>query len=162
MANIDTPKGFAPHGKVLRANPYVSGGAVYPGDFVRMDSSGRVVAVAAGETILGLALEYASAAGSTIMVCDDPEQRYVGQADETELDAQTDIGNNCDVLATAGNSTYKASRMEVDSSTVAAAAAQLTILGLEAASNNAFGAQAKVIVRINEHQIAGKDAFAGI
>lgn len=160
MANSDAPKGFWPVGRIKSASIYEAGSACYPGDFVRMASDGQLDPVTAGATILGLCLSYGSVAGDKILVCDDPEQRYSGQADETELDAQTDIGNNCDVLATAGSSTYKVSRMEIDSSTVAAASAQLTILDLEQQVGNAFGNLAEVIVRVNEHQLV--DSFAGI
>jgi hypothetical protein len=162
MANADRPRGFAPYGKVKSANIYEAGAAVYPGDLVALASDGQIDPVAAGSTILGCALSYAAAAGDKVLVSDDPEQRYVVQADETEVDAQTDIGNNCDHLATAGNSTYKASRMELDSSTIGTSAAGLTILDIEQRPDNAFGGFVDVIVRINEHQIAGKDAFAGV
>ncbi len=52
--------------------------------------------------------------------------------------------------------------MEIDSSTIAAAAAQLTILGIEPRVDNALGAQVDVICKINEHQAFGADGFAGI
>jgi hypothetical protein len=161
MANADRPKGFWPHGKVLRASEYEAGSACYPGDFVSLASDGQVDPTSAGATILGLCLSYASAAGQKVLVCDDPEQRYEGQADESEIDAQTDVGNNCDITATGGSSTYKTSRQEIDSSTIGTSSAQLTILGLVPASGNAFGEFAKVIVRVNEHQV-NKDAFAGV
>jgi hypothetical protein len=148
-------------GKVLRANYYEAGSAVYPGDLVALASDGQVDAASAGGTILGCALTYASAAGTKVLVCDDPEQRYVVQADETEVDAQTDIGNNCDITATGGSSTYKTSRQELDSSSIGTSAAQLTILDIEQRPDNAFGGFVDVIVRINEHQV-NKDAFAGI
>lgn len=161
MANADRPRGFAPYGKVSRMTRYEAGSEVFPGDAVKLASDGQVDAAAAGDTLLGVAANYASGAGVELMVWDDPEQSFVGQADETELDAQTDIGNNCDIVATAGSSTYKTSRMEVDSSTVGAAAAQVTILGIERRPDNAFGGFCDVVFRINEHQVR-KDAFAGI
>lgn len=159
MANLNQPCGFRPFGKINKANVYVAGGTVYPGDFVKLDNTGRVVVVAATNTILGLCLNYA-VAGADVLVIDDPEQRYIGQADETELDAQTDIGNNCDVLATAGDATYFISRMQVDSSSVAASSLQLTVLGVEKTPINALGTVADVIVKVNKHQLV--DAFAGI
>jgi hypothetical protein len=161
MANADRPRGFAPYGKIKSANTYEAGAACYPGDLVSLASDGQVDPTAAGATILGCCLSYASAAGAKVLVSDDPEQRYVVQADETEVDAQTDIGNNCDITATAGNSTYKTSRQELDSSTIGTSAAQLTILDIEQRPDNAFGGFVDVIVRINEHQVQ-KDAFAGV
>ena len=162
MANQDAPKGFAPYGKVKQVLVLEAGSTIAPGEFIRMASDGQVDAVAAGETILGLALGYAAAAGDKVLCSVDPEQLYVGQCDGSAIDAQTDIGNNVDVLATADNTTYKESRMEMNTSTVAAAAAQLTILGIDPRPDNAFGEFVDVIVRINEHQIMGVDAFGGV
>lgn len=161
MANADRPRGFEPFGEIKSVGVYESGSACYPGDMVALASDGQVDPVAAGATILGCCLSYASAAGARVLVADHPEQRFIVQADETEVDAQTDIGNNCDITATGGSSTYKTSRQELDSSTIAASAAQLTILDIEQRPNNAFGGFVDVIVRVNEHQVA-KDAFAGV
>lgn len=139
----------------------VAGATTYPGDFVQLQSDGKVDPVAAGATIMGLALQY-GIDGDRLLYSIDPEQLYVGQADESELDAQTDIGNCCDIVDTAGSSTYKTSRQEVDSSTVGASAAQLLIIDIEQSPNNAGGANCDVYVKVNEHQAYGKDAFAGI
>lgn len=160
MANADRPRGFICKGEPKRVNEYESGSACYPGDLVALASDGQVDPVAAGGKILGVCLSYASAAGTAIQVADDPDQLVVVQASSTEVDAQTDIGNNADVLATAGSSTYKTSRMELDSSTLATSAAQLTILGIERRPDNALGAQVDVICAINEHQLNGD--FAGV
>ncbi len=161
MANKDTPKGFRPLGEPTQIVVMEAGSACYPGDMVRLASDGQVDPATAGATILGLCLDYASAAGTKVRVSVDPDQLYVGQADETELDAQTDIGNLCDILATSGNTTYKVSRQEVDSSTVGTGSGgQLVIMGLSSRIDNAFGAQAEVIVKINEHQLV--TGFAGV
>jgi hypothetical protein len=160
MANADRPCGFRPHGKILRANVYESGAAIYPGDAVKLSSDGQIDPAAAGDALLGVALSYASAAGAEVLVADDPSQRFVVQADETQVDAQTDIGNVCDIVATAGNSTYKLSRMELDSSDVNTTSGQLCILGYERRADNALGTNVDAIVKINEHQL--KDAFAGV
>lgn len=155
MANPDRPNGAVPFGEPLRLNSYVAGAAVYPGDFVKLDSSGRIVVGAATDALIGVAIDYASAAAASVLVADHPDQQFVVQADETEIDAQTDVGQNADILATAANTTYKVSRMELDSSTIASdSTLALRILGVEAAVDNAFGAQAKCIVRINKHQLA--------
>jgi hypothetical protein len=160
MANLDRPNGFHPYGPVKQVAVMEAGSACYPGDMVALAADGQVDPVATGAKILGCALDYAAAAGDKVLVSIDPSQLYSVQADETEVDAQTDIGNNCDITATAGNSTYKQSRQELDSSTIGTAAAQLTILGLDPSVNNAFGAQSRILVRINESQLA--DSFAGI
>lgn len=162
MANADRPCGFRPYGQVRQVVEMEAGSACYPGDCVNLDTDGQVDPAAAGETILGVCLDYASAAGQKVRVSVHPEQLYIVQADEADISAQALVGTNCDILATGGSSTYKASRMELDSSTSATASAQCTVIGLYGEVNNAFGAQAEVLVRINEHQAFGKDAFAGV
>ena len=164
MANSDRPRGFAPHGKVLRASVYEAGAAIYPGDMVKLSSDGQIDPVSAGDPILGCALGYAAAAGDKVLVCDDPKQKYVVQADETEISAQSLVGNVADVVATAANTTYKCSRHELDSSDAGTTTAQLIILGIEARPDNAFGAQVDVICMINEDQFVSGNTtpFAGV
>jgi len=162
MANNDQPSGFQPYGETKKSSEYTAGARCFPGDCVTLQSDGKVDPSTAGQDIFGVALTYADADGNKVRVSTDPDQLYIGQADEADIDLQTDIGNNCDVLATAGNTTYKASRMEIDSSTIAAATAQVTVLGIEPKDDNAFGAQVKVICRINEHQIIGENDSAGV
>lgn len=159
MANYDLPSGARPAGRVRSANMYVAGGTIYPGDFVRLASDGKIDAAAAGDTLLGVALEYGVDTDS-ILVSDHEDQRYVLQSDSADIDAQTDIGNLFDILATAGNSTYKQSRMELDGSTVSTASGQLVLLGIEGRVADAFGANVKCIVKIAEHQIV--ETFAGV
>jgi hypothetical protein len=160
LANLDRPRGFVCYPGPIRVNAYEAGSACYPGDLVALASDGQVDPAAAGALILGVCLSYASAAGEKILVADDPQQMVSVQADETEIDAQTDIGNNCDIVATAADSTYKTSRQELDSSDVKTGSAQLQILRLEPSIKNAFGANATVICRINEHQFG--NAVAGV
>jgi hypothetical protein len=162
MANSDQPKGFRPYGRIKQVVAMEAGSACYPGDFVSLASDGQVDPTGAGATIFGLCLNYAAAAGDVVQVSCDPDQIYIGQCDETEINAQTFVGNNCDIVATAGNSTYKTSRQEVDSSDNKTSAAQLTILGLYGEVGNSFGGYADVLVKVNEHQAWGADAFAGI
>lgn len=160
MANPDRPRGFWPVGGVLRVGVYESGSACYPGDLLNLASDGQVDPAAAGALIIGVCLSYASGSGAEVLVADHPDQLVAGQADETELDAQTDIGNMCDIVATAANTTYLASRQEVDSSTVGTGAAQLQILRIERRADNALGTNVDVICRINEHALSG--AIAGV
>ena len=163
MANYDHPKGFEPFGQLLRVNIYEAGSACYPGDLVTLASDGQVDPASAGSLILGVCLSYASAAGESIAVADHPAQQIVGQVAASEIDAQTDIGNCADILATAGNSTYKASRQEVDGSTQSGSAtAQLRILGIENKSNNVLGEFVDVVCAINEHQFGPAQANAGV
>jgi hypothetical protein len=139
---------------------FESGAAIYPGDAVKLSDDGQIDPVAAGQAILGIALTYASAAGVEVNVSVDPDQLYVVQADETEVDAQTDIGNVADLVATAGSATYLVSRMELDSSSLNTTSGQLLLVGIDKRKDNAFGAQVDCVVKINERQLT--NAFAGI
>ena len=157
MANADRPRGFWPYGPVLRANKLEAGSAIYPGDFVRLEADGKVDPADASEELLGVALNYASGDGQKVLVADSPEQKFIVQADEADVDAQTDIGKNANIVATAGNSTYKVSRHELDSSTLAGTTTlPLKLLGIEPAIDNALGAQVKCVVKINNHQLGNQ------
>lgn len=161
MANLDQPRGFEVFGSLMRASVYESGSACYPGDMVALASDGQVDPGAATGSLLGLCLSYASAAGQDILVADHPDQLFSAQCDESDFNAQTDVGNTAGIVATAGSSTYKTSRQELDSSDIAQGSSQaLMVLALDRTVNNAFGAQAKAIVRINEHQL--KESSVGI
>lgn len=163
MANLDRPQGFRPHGEPLRLTKYQAGSAVYPGDLVKMASDGYVDSCSAGDLVLGVCMSYASAEGDEIVVADHPDQIIVGQVAASEINEQTDLFNTADILATAGNSTYRVSRQEVDGSTQSASAtAQLRIIGIVEKSNNALGANVEVICRINEHFFGPAQANSAI
>lgn len=162
MANLNIPDGFKPVGEIRLVVVQEAGAAVYPGDPIALTSDGQIDPVAGGSTINGVALTYASAAGQKVLVSCDPEQIYEVQADETEMTAQSIIGNNCDHILGTPSTTYKMSRAMLNSDGVTAGAAGWTVIGLAGGVNNAFGAQAKMLVRPNEHQVFGKDGFAGI
>lgn len=150
MANVDRPRGFVPHGVPLRATSYVVASTVYPGDMVKLTNAGTIAAAAAGDLLLGAAIGYA--ASGSVLVADHPDQRFMGQVAAAEIDVQGDLFNTADIVATAGNSTYKMSRMAVDGSTQSGSAtAQVRILAIEPRPDNALGADVDVIVVINEH-----------
>lgn len=163
MANLDQPQGFRPKGDVRRLNEYVAAGAIYPGDAVSQEAGGRVAAASATAALCGVAATYAAAAGDAVMVWDDPDQLFIVQADDATIDAQTDIGLNYDILATAGDATYRVSRMEVDASTQATTATlPLKLLAIEKRPDNALGGFVDVIVKINNHQLDGGTGTAGV
>ena len=92
-------------------------------------------------------------------VLDDPAQLFLIQADEDVV--QADIGKNADIIGTGGSTVYGVSTMELDSSTVAnTAALNVKIVGLFNSPDNAFGTNAVVVVKINEHMY-GSAGVAG-
>lgn len=162
MANKDTPMGFRPYGEVKQALDYVAGSAVYPGDCVAAAADGGVDPASTGANdILGVALSYASAAGESVLVSVHPDQLYVAQVNDADYAAQSEDFDTMDIVATAGNSTYKQSRMELNGSSQGASQ-QFVIHKLYPDVQNAVGAQAEVVCSINRHQIWGEDDSAGL
>jgi len=163
MANVDAPRGFRPYKRLYQTNRYIAASTVYPGDMVKLEAGAsnttqyqaRVEAGSDTGALLGLAMNYA-AAGESVLVADDPQQLFVGQCDESDFDSNADLGDNCNILATAGSSTYKTSRMEIDSSDIANTAThQIKILGVlkRQDGKNEFGANVELIFKINNHQL---------
>lgn len=156
MPNIDRPSGFSPEGEVKRQNMYVANAAIARGDMLKKNANGKVEPCEVGGAIhsgavLGVAMSSASAADQEVLVCDDSEQEYKVQADESDIDAQTDIGLNYAIVGT--NPASDESRQELDSSSGAVTATlPLRLVRISREINNAFGAQVKCIVKINANQ----------
>jgi hypothetical protein len=92
-------------------------------------------------------------------VLDDPSQLFMVQASAGMT--QANIGKNADVVGTGGSTVNGISSMELDSTTIAnTAALNLKIVGLSASPDNAFGTNAVVVVKINEHMY-GSAGVAG-
>ena len=172
MANVDLPRGFRCYGDIKSTNVYSAGGTIYPGDAVKFSGGtsstsirkAEVVAGTAGGALCGVALNYATA-GQKVLVADDPSQLFIGQADESDFDNAVDLGLNASILATAGNSTYKVSRMEIDSSTLATTAAlELKVVGVieRQDGKNEYGANVELIFKINNHQLGSSTGTAGV
>lgn len=155
MANADRPRGFRPHERAKRVTPYVAGSAIYPGDAVKMSSDGKVDSASASEALLGVAATYASADGQEVLVWDDPDQKFVVQADDGTAIAQADVGLNYDIVATAGNSTYNQSRQELDANSgmTTPSTLPLRLCGISREVGNVAGEFAECVVSINEHQL---------
>lgn len=154
MANKDQIVGFRPHGKARSASSYTTSAVVYPGDAVQMDNAGLVAPAAASSTILGVALSYA-ASGGTCLVCDDPDQVYVVQADDGTVATQAAVGLNYNITVGTASTLYKRSAMELDASTGATdSTLPLRLLGVQRNVDNALGANVDLIVRINKQQLA--------
>lgn len=162
MANVARPQGARPKGSPERMNSYVAGGDVYPGDLVKLDSSGRVVVAAASDALCGVCASK-GIAGDNISVWDDPKQLFIIGSNGANPDAQTDINLNYDFVAAAADTVFKISRMVLNQASGAATATlPLKLLGVEKRPNNDLGANADCIVRINNHQLAGGTGTVGV
>lgn len=169
MANADSPRGARPYQQVYRANVYRADAEVFKGDFVKQKAGDGtattqkltdVEPVSASDAPLGVAANYA-AAGEEVTVYDDPQQLYEIQADGTEPADAADIGKNYDILATAGSG--ETSRMELDSDTVnTTATLPLKLMRIIPRADNEIAANAKVVVKINNHQLASGTGTAGV
>ena len=92
-------------------------------------------------------------------VMDDPNQLFIIQNDGTS--AAANYGKNADVVVGTGSTTTGVSAMELDTSSIAnTAALNLKVVGLWDVPNNAVGANAVVVVKINEH-LYGSAGVAG-
>lgn len=177
MANTDRPRGAIPVG-TISGSPWgatvreynvdsSNATAIFRGDFVTLESDGNVAPAAAGGIVLGVcvgpvvsrtvpATEHpgylpATTAGK-VLVAVGPDVLYEVQEDsDTSNLALTDVGANIDIIAGAGSTVTGVSAHELDSSSVTAAgSAQLRIVGLKAAPDNAVGTNAKWVVRVHE------------
>ena len=178
MANKDAAFGLKAIGKVgqNRDNQGLSeysiaasSDAIYQNDPVIMAATGEIEVGAAAEVLLGSlngvfytdastskptwANHLAAANTATDIVgfvSDDPYERFEIQSAGTVN--QTNIGNCADIVYAAGGSHDYVSGVEI-SGTMAAAAAQLKIIGVSKdPDNDELGAaNANVVVTINEH-----------
>lgn len=168
MANDDRPRGFSPFGDCLRETSYVAAGAIGRGDFVKQEAGGRVVVADSGGAshagaVIGVALEAADAAGDEVVVADHPAQRFVGQADGADIDAQTDLGLNYQIVCSDRDATTKESRQEVSSANSGTTATlPLKVIDIERRVGNALGANADVVCVVNNHQLGGGTGTAGV
>ena len=159
----DNPFGAIPYGKVLRIRPYnkdSSAAAIYPGDFVILETDGGVIPATTGSTtIVGVAAEYsaASTAKTDFLVYDHPDQEFAIQddGDTTAMD-EASIGLRANIVVTTGSTTLLRSLHEVDSDTAnTTSTLALNIIGLHPVEARSFatttGQWRKWIVTINNH-----------
>ena len=140
MANIDSPMGFNPVGKIgsgpsQKAAEYnITNDAIFQGDAVQIASnSGVLTQAGTGTTNVGVfwgcnfddstgkpAFRNQSVAGqaSVGFVYDDPYQVFEIQGDTGTNSAQIDIGKTADIVVGTGNTTNGISGMELDSSDI--------------------------------------------
>ncbi len=183
MPNANRPTGLSPVRSLDspwmgQANVYSIAGdcnsAVAIGDPVKSsgtassDGYAGITLAAAGETIRGVVVglgrsptvmanwanldttvRAAQASGPVwyALVVDDPDAIFEIQAATM---AATDVGANADLVAGANNGFVSGYTL---SGTAASATAQCRILGLVNRPDNEFGAYAKMLVKINEHEL---------
>lgn len=163
--------------------PSTDGTAIYVGDPVKsggtagaagtvvygmsVEGMATVAVAAAGDTLRGVVvgfsplqsnLETLHRAASTarlVYVVDSPDVVFEVQSDEGGAAlALVDVGENADILYTAGSAVTGRSAVELDSSDHKTTTAQLRILGFAQRTDNEAGANyAKVLVVINEHEL---------
>lgn len=132
-----------------------------------------VATAAAGNTLRGVVIGFsplqsnletlhrAASTARLAYVVDSPDVIFEIQSDDGGAAlALIDVGENADILYTAGSAVTGRSAVELDSSTHTAATAQLRILGFAQRVDNEAGANfGKVQVVINEHELK---ATAGV
>lgn len=164
MANRDEVKGFEPWGRLYPFNEYEADTTIYKGDLLKLHADGQVEPCAAGTTAaIGVAMSYATA-GQKVLVADNPNQQFVCQSDDaTEPAAQAAVGLNFNIVVGTASTLYKRSAMEVDGNT-GATNSNLPVKFLRLAPNvdNAFGANARMIVIINNHKFKADAGSLGV
>lgn len=178
MANLNAPHGLVPlrsPGGTIQANEYrvsATNTALFLNDPVVRGADGTVdIATAgAGNYITGVIIALldsnrvpvctiaaSSGTGCFAIVADDINQEFEAQddGDTTQL-ALVDEGTNVNLILThAGSTSTGLSGAEIDSSTTGAGATgQLRLVRLLPAVDNAIGANARWIVKINYHTMA--------
>ncbi len=184
MANKDAPFGLKPSSK-LGSNYNAEGvteykiasgasGNIFSGDLVKMANTGTILVAAAGDQALGVfrGCQYTDSSGDVIFspywpdgtvtsdavafVVDDPNALFEVQSAATGSVVQTVVGNNADIVYTAGSTITGISAVEI-SGTTAATSAQLRIVGVSTDPDNSTlgtgsaSANVNLIVKINEH-----------
>jgi hypothetical protein len=190
MANVNVAFGFKPikeagsgvhsGGLSMYYHPAADGTALYIGDPIIKNGSADAAGVpgairaTAGAAITGIVQGFvpdgvvdvagfgAASTAYYVLVDDDPDHAFEVQEDAVGgAIAAADIGLNADFINAAGNAYTKRSGAMLDTSTKATTATlPLKIIGLVPRPNNELSANAKVIVKINNHTEA--QASAGV
>jgi hypothetical protein len=161
----------------------------FVGDAVKADTTGDTVAAgglatgiqsviqaAAGDAILGVIVGFAinplnlntpqyraASTGRYVLVSDDPNQIYEVQTSNGTLGV-ADVGLNASIAVAAGSTTTGSSGVTLDVATAATTATlALRIVGFsQRVDNDPTSAAAKVLVKINNHQLGASTGTAGV
>lgn len=154
MANVDKPRGYllgyTKHNGPAQVTTYKStAAAIYPGDLVKKDGSGRILAITAvTDNPIGVAKSYGDAtAGNDIFVYDDLVNTvFRTQVDDGTLADDTAIGNFFDTTFSTGNTVTLLSTQELDGDS--SGDDTLTLVGLVDMTDNAWGEFVEVYVEV--------------
>jgi hypothetical protein len=191
MANGDTAFGLRPV-RMKDGSPYNGAADMYSlpssvathafvGDPVKLAGSADTAGVAtvalcaATDTITGVIVGFADAASMTLgygaastarypLVCHGQDVLFEIQEDsDGGALAADDIGLNADIIVAAGSTFTRRSGVELDTSTKnTTATLGLRIVGLAQRPDNAIGANAKVLVSLNDTTESPGTASVGI
>lgn len=188
MANVNAPLGARRtmadddvHLEIFDV-PASDGTALYVGDAVKSNGTGtaggipQCIRAEAGDKILGFVRGFVPSTtagtmyGANYRVASTNRQVLVNTHPMQEIEmmedavggalAITNIGQNADIVYGTASTALGLSACMIDSSTAAAATAQLRILKLVQAPDNAVSAYGRYLVRINEHERV--DGGAGV
>ncbi len=160
--------------------------ATFVGDLVKADTTGSgagaftgyqsVVQAAAGDATIGVVVGFdinplnlntpqfrAASTGRYVLVADDPNQIFEVQTSNGTLTA-ADVGLNANFAVAAGSTATGTSGMTLDVATAAVTATlPLKIVGFSQRVDNEVGnPNAKVLVKINNHQLNSGTGSAGV
>ena len=158
MANADIANGFTPvrtkGGVEPRTTHYFvhSSETIEIGDAVLLSGGFLTIGLAGSTSLLGVAAEAVDVASTDptdrdrLMVYDDPEQQFKGQASGSYTE-QTDGVITADIEGATGV-------MEINEN--ATSTEVVKILGRIPTADNADGANANLLFKINKHQLDGE------
>jgi hypothetical protein len=138
---------------------------VFIGDFVTRGTNGKIKEAGVGDVIVGVVEGLEDIKGKPqkyippntdfyALVIDDPDALFICQdsSDTTPL-TTAEIGENCDIVATAGDTVTGRSKMEIDGATHQTTSAQLRLIeGYNIVGNEIGKPHAIWVVMINEHE----------
>ena len=144
---------------------------IYFNDAVEMAATGTITVAAAGDILLGSLngsfytdattkkptfLNYVpnnAATDIVAFVSDDPYERFEIRSNNTGTSDQADVGENADIVYTAGSTANYVSKTVLGDSTLAAADGQLRVMGAtnQAGDDDITSANVVWVVNINEH-----------
>lgn len=168
MANVDFPRGFTPKYRISGGTiSLLSGDLASTHDEIAKDdalerrSDGYIHrAQASSVTIIGVSAEYKAAnTGGTIQFVPANDTVFEGQVDDSTVNAQTDLGQNYNIVATAPDSQGR-SQMEIDGDSQNTTAT-LPVQILRVSPGSELGANVLVEFVFNQHVLSG-GGIAGI